>query len=185
MNIDYLEVEKMTASMLQGVNACMEKKSFTSAATLILTRLDALGGFLAGQNANRANFGRFVDRYMSILPAMESATGKTRVEAADFLYDKFRCGFVHEYLSKKGTGIIRERPYVSLENGIVVIDIEAFRDDFARALRRFRQDVQNNVEGVGDNYSKRVQSLRERPQELFVKVADAVSVQDTVQTKPI
>ena len=185
MNVDYFDVKKMTASMLQGVDACMEKEAFTSAATLILTRLDTLGGFLAGREATSATFGPFVDRYMSILPQMESVTGKTREEATNFLYDKFRCGFVHEYLSKKGTGITRERPYVSLEDGLVVIDINVFREDFAQALRRFKQDVQNNAEGIGDNYSRRVRFLRERPQELFIKLADAVGIQDTPQTSVV
>lgn len=181
MDIDYLNIDKMTSSMLQGVDACMEKEAFTSAATLILTYIDALSGFFTGQNTSQNTFGRFIDRYMSLLPWMSTELGKTKDEAIAFLYDKYRCGFVHEFLSKAGTGITRERPYVSLEKGIVVIDINKFRDDFAQALQGFKQDVQNNTEGIGNHYRLRVNYLRSRPAELFIKLVDTISVTDVTQ----
>jgi len=107
--------------------------------------------------------------------------GLTEDEAIDFLYDKFRCGFVHESLSKVGTGITQGKPYVSLGNGIVVIDIDIFRNDFTQAVQGFKQDVQNNTDGIGDNYRRRVNHLRSRPAELFIRVADSMPVTDVPQ----
>jgi len=160
----------MTASMLKGIDACMDREAFASAATLILAYMDTLGSFYKGGGASPSNFGDFVEDYMSVVGELISKLGMSREGARHFLHDKFRNGAIHEYLSKAGTGYIRFQEYITLKGGSVFIGIWKFRDDFASAIDKFRKDVVDNKGGIGDSYNCRAGNLRGRGKNLFLNL---------------
>ena len=110
---------------------------------------------------------------MSIIDELSKRLSITENKAIRLLYKKFRCGFIHEYLSKAGTGIIRSSQYISVEKGFVFIDIYFLKKDFEKAIKKFVKNVKNNRNGVGDNYIKRVKNLRNKPKQLFLNLYDS------------
>ena len=167
--------------MVQGVEACMGKSAFASAATLIFTYIDTLGSFYTGRGATRSSFREFTKRYMSVLHRLAEETGKSLEDSSDFLYEKFRNGFVHQYLSKAGTGITRGAPYVSLKEGYVVIDIHELSTDFKNALDKYSEDIERNTDNLRNTYNKRAIQLRDAGKELYIKLSDSIGVTDILE----
>jgi len=182
---DYYESKKMLGGMVQGVEACMGREAFASAATLIFAYIETLGGFYAGKKAGKENFVKFTQQYMSVSHKLAEETGKSLEDSSAFLYKKFRHGFVHQYLSKAGTGITRGAPYVSLKEGYVVIDIHELSADFKNALDKYSKDIEQNIDNLGDNYDKRVIQIRSAGRELFIKLSDSIEITDTLETPNI
>jgi len=118
--------------------------------------IDALGGYIYGggvsNSANKCNFKRFVERYMSDF--YRELTNKATKEKAgkekylDQFYEEVRCGLVHKYFpeqrkrskgsyiqSKEGKTIVSGRP------SELIIRLPNLRESFKRAFMIAKQDI--------------------------------------------
>lgn len=162
-------VDWMTASVEKAWAESMN----VAVATLICCYSEALGAHLracqkeAGESA--LNFTAFLRSYMSALMAScrdaggtpkvktvrvnrEHATpqagNRKALEYPEILYKLFRCGFAHEFLSKYGTGIIKDNdttkyPFLIDDDPAydLVVNLSQLVPDFVDAAGRFRGDV--------------------------------------------
>jgi hypothetical protein len=163
-------LDRMTLWMIGEADACAQAGINVGLATLVCCRIDALAGYLAGIDREKSvtedQFVAFVRRFMhAFLEAARDPDGTPKMlnvvvdrrsgqradqTYAEILYKHFRCGFVHEHLSKPGTGIIKDYPdrgqnppYCLVDKRFgLIINIDRLREDFVVAVRAWKTKVE-------------------------------------------
>src|SRR5712692_7082941 len=131
--------------------------------TLICTYIDALGSYLACNDASASHFQEFIKRYMNEFghnAAGQSATVRVPGQNVskpymEIFYEEFRNGFVHSYIGKVSVAIIKNKPgtkyapYFSedREGYGLVVNLDWLVPDFLLGLEKYRRDV-HTVEAV-------------------------------------
>ena len=141
--------------MLRGIDACIEALCLVSAVTLIYSAIDALAGLTVPTNrASGAgpDFKAWAEKYF--VPYLHTSLSSADLWAA-------RCGVLHAYsrhsdLSRQGQArsLVYRWRHVHHPNdlllqqhvndGAVVVEIEALADALRHAVQRFQEDIERN-----------------------------------------
>jgi hypothetical protein len=177
-------LNRMTSWMIGEIEACAKASINVGLATLVCCRIDALAGYLAGIDREKSvtedQFVAFVKQFMlgfkaasrepdGTLKTLNVVVNRRSGERADqtypeILYKHFRCGFVHEHLSKPGTGIVKDYPdhgvnppYCLIDNRYgLVINIDRLREDFVAAVGAWKADVEMDGSDEQAAYKRRL-----------------------------
>ena len=126
--------------MVYDISVCERKDNHANIATVVLLccYTEFLGSLITGKGRGneRNNLYAFCESYLGrINPKYDNFKCK--------LYEDFRCGLVHQYFPKKGTGIVKDddsRHFV-LDQDILYVNITKYYEDFKKAILTLREDV--------------------------------------------
>lgn len=146
--VDWFFNERVLGWMCADIRRAIDAHVNYLAALALSVYTEVLGGFITGKLTSRRK-GQSRENYTAFLKWL----GGHYVKQSDFLYDKVRCGLVHEYFIKGPSAIVIkaravdkfgrpvEAPGVVLQDNLIVFACENYFADFRKAILRYYSEL--------------------------------------------
>jgi hypothetical protein len=135
---DLLSLKKIIEFIKADLNGCIKGGVNISLALVLSVYTEFFGHLLTGS----CDCGK---SYCAWLRYMGGNYEKLADDKVD-LYDKIRCGLVHEYAIKETAQIFIENGYPGLElkNGIIYFNNKQYAEDFIKSIEQYLRDFETN-----------------------------------------
>lgn len=136
---DLASLRKIIEFIKADLDGCIKCGVNISLALLLSTYTEFFGHLLTGSKKSRKSYDEWL-RYM----------GQPYTELLDRgvkLYDRIRCGLIHEFTIKKGARIFIEEGYpgIEIKNDVIHFNNWQYHQDFVKSIEKYLGDIKTNT----------------------------------------
>lgn len=145
--VNLSSLEKMIKFIETDLNQCLQCEVNFGLALLLSAWTEFFGHLLTGKKASEESYNTWL-RYMG------QQYGELLDNKFD-LYDRIRCGLVHEYTIKGSAKIFIEKGYPAIEikNNVIYFNNWQYQQDFLNSMKRYLVDIRTDTK-LQKNYSQ-------------------------------